>query len=312
MCYQAPATGDTASALSLQRRLTNDGALWIINDYARHWFARREAGVGWMGSGELIMASAVGCRRARANGGERRVSVALLVVGLLSAAPAMAQDADPLEPINRAIFQFNRVIDGMFLEPAAIMYRGVVPAPVRRGIGNALHNLRSPIILANDMLQGDVDRAGNTLARFLVNSTVGFAGFVEVAEDLGYPRHDQDFGLTLGRWGAPAGPYLMLPVLGPSSPRDLGGMVGDFFADPLTHVGNGTGEVHVARAGLQTVDFRERNLETFDDLERTSIDLYATFRTIYRQQRAAAVAERRGEVDDGAYEDIFRDDDDFE
>jgi phospholipid-binding lipoprotein MlaA len=229
---------------------------------------------------------------------------ALALAVALAAVPAAAAENDPLESLNRGVFAVNRVLDGLILRPAAILYRGIVPRPVRRGVHNFLGNLASPVIFANNVLQGDEAAAGNTFARFLVNSTIGLGGLIDVADGLGYERQSQDFGLTLGRWGLREGPYLMLPVLGPSSPRDLGGRVADGLGDPLTYLL--PLEARIGRGGAEAVDFRERNLEAIDELERTSLDYYAAVRSIYRQQRRSALG-LAPEQDDG-YDDIFSDD----
>jgi phospholipid-binding lipoprotein MlaA len=251
-----------------------------------------------------MVASAV--VEARRRWSARGLVGALAVVLVLLPAPLAAEENDPFEPVNRAVFAFNEVADGLVLRPVAILYRGVVPEPARKGVHNFFGNLASPVVFANNLLQGDVDAAGNTLARFLVNSTIGIFGLIDVADGLGYPRADQDFGLTLARHGVGEGPYLVLPLLGPSNPRDVGGRVVDFFIDPFTYVA--PMESRVGRSATEAVDFRERNLETIDDLREQSLDFYAALRSIYRQQRASA-AGREPLLDDPAYEDIFRDED---
>ena len=194
---------------------------------------------------------------------------------------------DPLEPVNRFTFEFNRYLDGLLIKPLAIMYRTFLPDVVLDGIHNALRNLRSPVIFANDLFQGSMDRAGNTLARFLINSTIGVAGLIDVAEKQGYPYHSEDFGQTLGWYGTGEGFYLVLPILGPSNARDGAGTIVDIFLDPLTYIA----EAHDAnewlwvRRGLEGLDFRSRNIETLDELERDSLDFYARIRSLYHQQR---------------------------
>jgi phospholipid-binding lipoprotein MlaA len=133
-------------------------------------------------------------------------------------------DNDPLEGLNRGIFEFNRVVDGVLIKPAAQIYRGVLPQQAQDSVRSFLRNLRSPVILANDVLQGDMDRAGSTIGRFLVNTTLGIGGLFDVASELGMPFHDEDFGQTLAVWGVGEGPYLVLPLLGPSNPRDAVGL----------------------------------------------------------------------------------------
>jgi phospholipid-binding lipoprotein MlaA len=206
------------------------------------------------------------------------------------------QTNDPLEPVNRALYEVHDVIDTYALRPLAVAYRHVVPAPVRTGVGNALANLRSPVILLNDALQGESERAGNTLGRFLVNSTLGVAGILDVATNLGLPAHEEDFGQTLASWGIGEGPFLFLPLLGPSNPRDLAGFGADIASQPLNWIGQGD-TVEALRwgwAGLAAVNTREGLIDIVDDVEATSLDPYATFRSAYRQRRRTLIANRDG------------------
>lgn len=199
------------------------------------------------------------------------------------------KENDPLEPLNRAIFGFNHTIDGMFLRPAAVVYRGVLPTPVQKGVYNFLGNLRSPVVLANDLLQGEMDRAGNTAGRFAINTTVGILGVWDAAADLWDIRgHSEDFGQTFGVWGVGEGFYFVLPFLGPSNPRDAGGLLVEYLVDPFNlwaREENVEGWM-LARSLVTGVDFRARNLETIDELERTSLDYYVAIRSLYRQRRA--------------------------
>ncbi|HET6521966.1 MAG TPA: VacJ family lipoprotein, partial [Geminicoccaceae bacterium] len=241
----------------------------------------------------------------------------LLAAGLALAAlpmPAAAQADDvndPIEPVNRAVFRFNQQIDGMFIEPAAILYRLIVPQPVRTGVGNVLLNLFTPVTLANDLLQGKFDRAGVTLGRFAVNSTVGILGLVDVGSRIGLAYHFEDFGQTLGHYGVGEGPYLMVPLLGPSNPRDLSGRVVDLFLDPMTYIA--PTEARVGRTAADAVTLREQNLESLNTLERTSLDFYAAVRNSFRQYRAAEIRNGGAPITEGIYDDIYDfDDDPFE
>jgi len=194
---------------------------------------------------------------------------------------------DPAEPANRAIFAVNEVVDMVVLKPAAGMYRDLVPPPVRDGIHNALNNLRSPVVLFNDLLQGEFERAGTTIVRFVINSTIGVLGLGDPASSLGFEYHNEDFGQTLAAWGLEEGPYIMLPILGPSNPRDTVGMVVDLLVDPFNWWAHNTDRDYVTytRAGLRAVDERARNYEALEDLKRSSLDYYATIRSLYRQRR---------------------------
>ncbi len=202
---------------------------------------------------------------------------------------------DPLEPLNRAIFDFNKVVDGMFLRPAAVVYREVLPRPAQRGVNNFLANLRSPVVLANDLLQGEMERAGNTAGRFLINTTVGLLGVWDAAGGMGIPRHSEDFGQTFATWGVGEGFYLVLPIFGPSNPRDAAGLLVEWYVDPVNiWLRNDDMEGWIIARSLVTgVDFRSRNLETMDEIERTSLDHYAAIRSLYRQRRAEEIRNSR-------------------
>jgi phospholipid-binding lipoprotein MlaA len=212
---------------------------------------------------------------------------------------AIEDDNDPLEGLNRGVFEFNRVVDGLFIKPAAQIYSGVLPQQAQDSVRSFLRNLRSPIILANDVLQGDMDRAGNTIGRFLVNTTLGIGGLFDVASDLGIPFHDEDFGQTLAVWGISEGPYIVLPIFGPSNPRDAVGLASEFFLDPVNiYLDNQDLDyLTYVRAGLTGVDARARSLDTLDQLERTSLDYYAAIRSLYRQHRANEIRNSRSPDD---------------
>jgi phospholipid-binding lipoprotein MlaA len=241
---------------------------------------------------------------ARASGATLLLATGL-ALGSCAGAPRPApEDADigpndPLESINRPIFAFNKALDDYALKPAAKGYRTVLPEPVRDGVRNFLNNLRTPLILANDALQANGERAGQTFARFWMNTVMGVGGLIDVAGMHGIPFHDEDFGQTLAVWGVPDGPYLMLPVFGPSNPRDAVGLGSEFVADPLNRMlrGKDLDALVYTRGGVNTVDARSRNIETFDKIESTSIDYYATIRSLYRQRRASQI---RNEDDAGA------------
>ena len=232
--------------------------------------------------------------------------LAAALLGLaLAPAPALAADGenDPIEPVNRAVFEFNHLLDGLLLEPAAIMYRAAAPQLVRDGVNNFLTNLRTPVVLANDLLQGEFGRAELTLGRFMLNTILGAGGLIDVAGWAGMPDpHYEDFGQTLAVYGVGDGPYLMLPLLGPSNPRDAFGRVVDLLFDPLFFLA--PTDVSYGRFGAESVTFREQNIETIDELERSSLDLYAATRTLVRQLRA-------NEIRNGApapIEDIYNED----
>ena len=202
---------------------------------------------------------------------------------------------DPLEPMNRYFFEVNRGLDELFLKPAAAAYNAALPDPVQDSVRAFLNNLRTPIILVNDLLQGEGERASITLSRFIVNTSIGLLGLFDVASEIKLDYHDEDFGQTLAVAGVDSGPYLMLPLLGPSNPRDLVGRVVDFAFDPLTYVG-GT-DARLGRTAVDTVDSRNRNRETIEALEEGSIDFYATVRDASRQRREDEIRNQDSQSD---------------
>jgi phospholipid-binding lipoprotein MlaA len=190
---------------------------------------------------------------------------------------------DPLEPMNRTVFDFNMAFDKYLLKPAAEGYRWSLPDDTRAVIRRVLQNLRAPVTFGNDVLQGNMDRAMETLMRMAVNTIMGMGGMFDVAGQYGLQRHEEDFGQTLAVWGFDEGPYLMLPIFGPSNIRDAIGLGVDSVADPLGWF-IGTPEL-IARAAVEGIDKRSQVIEPLDELERTSVDFYATIRSLYRQRR---------------------------
>jgi phospholipid-binding lipoprotein MlaA len=227
------------------------------------------------------------------------LSLVVVVAGCATPPPASNPDAvaefkqanDPLEPTNRFLYRVNNALDDYVLRPAAIAYRDALPEAVRNSIHNALNNLSTPVKLGNDMLEGEPRLAGNSYMRFLINSTAGVFGIFDPATNWGYPDHDNDFGLVFAIWGVPEGPYLFLPLLGPSNPRDgIGRGIGT-YADPFGRFGEGaivTG-LQWGRWGIDVVDERSRVLDTVASIKRTALDPYATFRSLWRQHREAQV-----------------------
>lgn len=224
-----------------------------------------------------------------------RISLAIAALFALAACATPPEDPedrlawmatnDPLEPMNRDFFEFNRVFDAVLLRPVSEFYGAAVPEFARDRVTNFLRNIRSPVILANDLMQGEFERANNTWARFLVNSVFGVAGLFDVSR---IPPHDEDFGQTLAVWGLSEGPYLVLPILGPSSPRALLGRGVDTLIDPVTWLAwtnDDFAQVPLGRTLLGGIDLRSRNIETLKEIEKSSIDFYATIRSLYRQRR---------------------------
>ena len=198
------------------------------------------------------------------------------------------KDNDPLEGFNRAMFGFNHVVDTILLRPIAAGYRYVAPQMVRNHIGNFSDNLYEPVNAINALLQGDVQQGMTSFWRFVINTTIGFGGINDVASEAGLQYRSEDFGQTLGVWGVDSGPYLVLPLLGPSSVRDGTGRIADIFLDPINYYVD-----FWTAAGIdagQAVVTRERYLDPIDDIYASSLDPYASFRSIYQQRRAAQIA----------------------
>jgi len=199
-------------------------------------------------------------------------------------------DGDPFETLNRFIFAFNETLDVFLLRPAAETYRFWVPEAVRDSVHNFLQNLRAPVILANNVFQGNEPGVNNSVARFAINSTIGVLGLFDVATGMGYPYQDEDFGLTLGSYDMGSGPYIVLPLFGPSSARDGFGRGVDVLLDPLTYIL--TREESAGRLVVSGIDTRSRFIEQLDDLKRDSVDFYARIRSFYQQNRQKEVDER--------------------
>jgi phospholipid-binding lipoprotein MlaA len=203
---------------------------------------------------------------------------------------------DPIEPFNRAMFFVNDGVDTLVLRPAAEAYRIFLPPEVRTAIRNVLGNMRTPVILVNDVLQGESQRAATTAGRFLINTTLGIGGILDRAKDFGLLGHTEDFGQTLAVWGFPEGPYLFIPVLGPSNPRDLVGAGVGVAMDPLTWAGGPDIQaVTITRTALTAMDTREGLIEPLDILREQSLDPYAALRSAYRQRRASEIANSTNE-----------------
>jgi phospholipid-binding lipoprotein MlaA len=198
---------------------------------------------------------------------------------------------DPYENTNRAVFAFNNVVDDAVIHPIAKGYNTVLPSPVRTGVTNVLRNLRSPVDLANQALQGDAQGVHDVAVRAVVNTMVGGAGLFDVAAYEGIPYEFEDFGQTLAVWGVPHGPYLVVPIIGPSSARDYVGFFVDSYLDPLRwYLFNIDEEgIYYGKVGLQYLNLRASLVDVLEDLENSSIDYYAATRSAYYQQREALV-----------------------
>ena len=193
---------------------------------------------------------------------------------------------DPFEETNRKMFAFNQAVDKAILKPMAQAYRDIVPEGGRESIRNFLRNLESPTILFNDILQGEEERASNTVNRFVINSSVGFFGFGDPATDMGYPRHTEDFAQTLAVYGVESGPYIVSPLFGPSTPRHIAGRIVDFAVHPLTWYLQNQNDGYRYSYGIsEAVVAREELLDVLDDIEASSTDYYVSIRNMYMQRR---------------------------
>ena len=205
--------------------------------------------------------------------------------------PAYADDNDPYEGFNRQMFAVNMSIDRNILKPVAKGYR-TVPQPLRASIRNFRNNLISPVTFTNDTLQGSKSRAGVSASRLLINTTLGVLGLFDPATAMGLPRHTEDFSQTLAVYGVPEGVYMYVPLLGPGPPRDLVGLIVDTGSNPITYMGDNELEGALVSFSVGGVDARANNLGVINEIERSSVDFYASVRSLYRQNR-------KSEIDNG-------------
>ena len=197
---------------------------------------------------------------------------------------------DPLEGINRTIFGFNNVADRVILEPVAKGYEKL-PSPIQSGIGNFLNNLKLPLAAVNQLLQGQGKNAAESSGRFLVNSTIGIFGFVDVADNIGLEQKEEDFGQTLSTWGVGDGFYIVLPLFGPSNLRDSAGMLMTMTTDPINAYAVNQGEAWVIplKTAANAIDQRSQIIDEVNALRDNSVDYYAAVRSSYYQNRKAAI-----------------------
>ncbi len=224
-------------------------------------------------------------------------ALTLLVAGCATTESGQDADAvtisDPFENVNRFFFALNQRLDRNAARPAAAAYQTTVPHSVRSGLHNLLDNLGGPVTVANDLLQIQFENAGIAAGRFLVNSTLGVAGIFDVATDWGMPARNRDFGETMGTYGVQPGPYLVLPFRGSTDLRDFAGNYLDGYASPLRYVRyDGREYVGLMKSTLGSMDNRATNLVTYRDIERASVDYYATMRTLYLERRARLIEDR--------------------
>jgi phospholipid-binding lipoprotein MlaA len=218
------------------------------------------------------------------------VLVALLLVAQPAGAYAATPD-DPFESMNRGLYAVHRALDAVIFGPAARAYKAVLPAQLRKGMRNMINNLKEPGIAANDLLQAHPGRTARTVARFAVNSTIGVVGLFDFAHDMGFPHHDNGFGATAGRYNVQPGPYLFIPLVGPTNFRDLLGTIADAFTDPLAFQPFRDGQVIYARAIVDGLDQRAQADEQLRAIDDMSTDPYASLRSLFEQNRAGQIAD---------------------
>mgnify|MGYP001294131607 CR=1 FL=1 len=211
------------------------------------------------------------------------------------------------------MFEINYFLDGVALTPLAQVYKTLTPHLFRKGVSNVLDNLLDPINSINSLLQGKPELAAQGVARFLINSILGVFGIFDLAEACGLPQHKEDFGQTLAVWGVDPGPYLVLPLIGPTSTRDFIGRVIDAFADPINmtlNSNNKSGYVYL-RYSVYIISKRSQAIEAFDTIYETSIDPYATFRSLYQQHRLNEIMDGVPESFAGGPESYINDEEEF-
>lgn len=219
-------------------------------------------------------------------------------------------NVDPWEPFNRQTFKAYLFVDDNIVVPLAKGYRAVTPKPARKGLRNFLTNGRSANTLVNDLLQGEFKRGGQTLARFVINTTIGFGGAGDPAGHLGLPGHAEDFGQTMAVWGVPQGPFLYLPLFGPTTLRDGFGIGADLLIDPLPYIDTRPASLaRISRFGASIIAFREPAIDPLAEIRSDSLDYYSSLRSFYLQARKREIANGATSFDDlpdiGAYDDAL-------
>jgi phospholipid-binding lipoprotein MlaA len=228
--------------------------------------------------------------------------LAAVAFGMLGGCATAHDPRDPLEPMNRAIYKFNDAADKVAIKPIAKGYVTVVPPPIRMGVSNFFGNFRDVTTAVNGLLQGKLKQAASDVGRIGFNTTMGLLGIFDVSTRLGFPKHDEDFGQTLGYWGVKDGPYLVLPFLGPSNLRDAVGLIPDFYlTDPQFYVFH-TGPGSWIALGVRYVNARANLLEAEKVFREAAFDEYSFLRDAYLQHRRSVIFDgtlREGETPRG-------------
>lgn len=216
----------------------------------------------------------------------RIAGILLLSLGLFGCA-TNGDPRDPLEPLNRGIYKFNDAVDTAVIKPVATTYKDAMPSPIRTAIGNFFSNLDDVLVLLNDLLQFKLEQAASDFSRLAWNTSVGVVGLIDVATPMELPKHNEDFGQTLGYWGIDNGPYLVLPFIGPSSIRDTIGLAVDSHYDPVWR--HTPVDERNSAVALHAVDARSRLFEAEEVLDEAAIDRYVFLRDAYLQRRRGLV-----------------------
>ena len=225
-------------------------------------------------------------------------SVTLVATILLSGCASLTSQAenDPLESVNRGIYAFNEKADEYVLEPVAKGYQAITPGFIDVGITNFFRNLDDVVVLVNDLLQLKLNQAASDAGRLIVNSTIGVLGFVDVATGMGMPKHNEDFGQTLGAYGVGTGPYIVLPILGPSTLRDTVGLLADTHVDPIHQLEDS--DAMWATIALKGIDTRADLISTKKVIDQASLDPYEFMRSGYLQRRNYLIHDGNPPLDD--------------
>ncbi len=217
----------------------------------------------------------------------RSAVAAAFAAAMLAGCATSGNPKDPIEGVNRAVFSFNETVDKAVLKPVAQGYEYVMPQPVQTGVVNFFSNIADVWISVNNLVQGKPSDALSDVGRVVVNSTVGILGLFDVATGMGLEKHEEDFGQTLGRWGVGDGAYLVLPIFGPRTLRDTGGLAVDIFADPVTYIDSS--EVRYTAIGVRAVSDRASFLKAESAIDAAALDKYAYVRDAYLQRRQSLI-----------------------
>ena len=232
------------------------------------------------------------------------VSLVILLINVFSSSVKATDEC--FEGVSRAIFKFNMAFDDVILEPIAKGYNKL-PNPIKVGTSNFTSNIATLLSIPNNLLQGNMRQLGHSAGSFIINTSVGILGFLNPAEKMGLKPHKEDVGQTLGAYGIGPGCYFVLPILGPTTARDSVGLLADTFVDPFAHVTlrekeifstSGNSLDYYSVKGVGAVDFRSDNLRNFTSLEKNSLDLYSSFKSIYLQDREKKIENSTDSQDD--------------